>query len=824
MDSLIIRSRLAIAALLALAAVPLHAQAPQTTQTPAPAAPAAPAEPALERPTVGSTLTAETLGFLPTAGNLFDVLETMQADVTADRFYGGGLNTGQPGRAGNFLGSASQTEFRIGDVDVTDPEGSGAPLFVPDLVLWRQLGFTTGLAPIDLNAPGLAVDLTPQAPTAGWSATAEGSFSSPSLVAAPSPARPTTAPAIAEMRDWHRGTAFVTGTPMPGRLGVAAGAAWTSASQQQRGAPSTLDGSVGSAFAHLVFTADPRNEVRVFALAQRARYPAANGPAFSQPGSSTTDVATHVQAAWQRRGQEGVPFRVFGGFTRRERTEPSSTLSAFVVERLRAGPIPNLANTGGSTDSRWSIGARVEPRPRTFMERDHTLEYGVEIDGASARIAPGFSGAIGETVNGAPARWWQYASPATEAHRHATTLAAYVSDHFDLSPRARVDLGLRYDGVHASADGAANGLAWHSLLPRAVLHRDLTGFWNTSLIVGYGRSAYRLPLGVLAYGDPAAPVASVSRWNGTAAGVVVAKVGPGTGGDAAFSRIDPSLARPYTDEVVIGLESRPRPSVKMGLTGIARWERQMLGITNTGVPLASYSVSTVADPGADFGSTSDDRVLPIYNRLPASFGRDQYLLTNPAQAAARSFVLEATGEWTRRNLWVLFGATAGLAQGSAANPGYGPLENDQDQVGALFADPNATTYARGRLFPDRGFTIKLTGIYHFPWNVDLGAIARYQDGQPFSRFVIASNLNQGTEAIRAFANGDSRFTFTGTLDLRLQKRFVVNGHALAAVLDAFNVINLGYEVEEFVVTGPTYRDISAIQPPRAVQLGVRVSF
>ena len=108
--------------------------------------------------------------------------------------------------------------------------------------------------------------------------------------------------------------------------------------------------------------------------------------------------------------------------------------------------------------------------------------------------------------------------------------------------------------------------------------------------------------------------------------------------------------------------------------------------------------------------------------------------------------------------------------------------------------------------------------------MDLGAIARYQDGQPFSRVVIAPDLNQGTEAIRAFADGDSRFTFTGTLDLRLQKRFVVNGHALAAVLDAYNVINLGYEVEEFVVTGPTYRDISAIQPPRAVQVGLRVSF
>ncbi len=822
MEPLITRSRLAIAALLTLAAVAAHAQTAAPAQPPAPAAPAPPS--ALERPAVGSTLTADILRDLPTSGNLFDVLEAMQADVTVDRFYGGGLNAGQPGRAGNFLGSATETEFRVGDVDVTDPEGSGSPLFFPDLFLWQQLGFTTGLAPIDLNAPGLAVSLTPQAPTASWTATVEGSFSSPSLVAAPSPAKPTNAPPIAAMHDWQRGTAVITGTPRPGRLGVAAGAAWTGASQQQRGNPTTLDGSVGSAFAHLVFTVDPQNDVRVFALAQRARYPAESGLVFAQPGSSTTDVSTHAQATWQRHSQDGVPFRVFASFTRRERTPPSPTLSAFVAERLQVGPIPNLAGTGDSTDSRWSLGARVEPRPRTFMGRDHTLEYGVDVDGASARVAPGFTGSISETVDGTPARLWQYASPALEAHRHATTFAAHVSDHFDLSPRARVDLGLRYDGVTASADGAANGIAWHTLLPRAILHKDLTDFWNTSLVVGYGRSAYRLPLGMLAYGDPAAPVASLFRWDGASEGPLVARVGPGTGGDAAFSRIDPSLARPYTDEIVIGLESRPRDSVKMGLTGIARWEKQMLGVTNTGVPISSYAVSGVPDPGADLGSTADDQILPIYNRLPSSFGQDRYLLTNPAQAAARSFALEATGQWTRRNLFVLFGATAGLAQGSAANPGYGPLENDQDLVGALFADPNATTFARGRLFTDRAFTIKLTGIYHFPWEVDLGAIARYQDGQPFSRLVIAPGLNQGAEAVRAFADGDSRFTFTGTLDLRLQKRFVMNGHALAAVLDAYNVINLGYEVEEFVVTGPTFRGISAIQPPRAVQLGVRVSF
>jgi hypothetical protein len=35
---------------------------------------------------------------------------------------------------------------------------------------------------------------------------------------------------------------------------------------------------------------------------------------------------------------------------------------------------------------------------------------------------------------------------------------------------------------------------------------------------------------------------------------------------------------------------------------------------------------------------------------------------------------------------------------------------------------------------------------------------------------------------------------------------------------------MGNEVEERVVTGPGFRDITAIQPPLAVHIGLRLSF
>jgi hypothetical protein len=178
----------------------------------------------------------------------------------------------------------------------------------------------------------------------------------------------------------------------------------------------------------------------------------------------------------------------------------------------------------------------------------------------------------------------------------------------------------------------------------------------------------------------------------------------------------------------------------------------------------------------------------------------------------------------------MFNATASQTDGPATNRGFHVDENDLGGVGELFADPNATSNARGRLFFDRAFTLKISGVFAFPYGVTLGAIARYQDGQPFSRVTVVPGSTtplqpaQGTEFVRAFAAGDARFMYTGTLDLRLQKQFAVGGVVLDLFADGYNVINMGNEVEERVVTGPGFRDITAIQPPLAVHVGMRLSF
>src|SRR5262245_42430136 len=92
-----------------------------------------------ERPPLRSVLEVDMLRDLPASANLFSILESTQPAVSTDRFHTGGLATGEPSRLGAQLASPAQNLFRIGDLNITDPEGSGAPMLFPELQYWQRM-------------------------------------------------------------------------------------------------------------------------------------------------------------------------------------------------------------------------------------------------------------------------------------------------------------------------------------------------------------------------------------------------------------------------------------------------------------------------------------------------------------------------------------------------------------------------------------------------------------------------------------------------------------------------------------------------------------
>jgi hypothetical protein len=376
----------------------------------------------------------------------------------------------------------------------------------------------------------------------------------------------------------------------------------------------------------------------------------------------------------------------------------------------------------------------------------------------------------------------------------------------------------------AAADGAVQGVNWSTWLPRASFRWLVDARHGVGLFGGFARSAHQLPLADLAWGDPASPRADVFRWTGGSTDPTVGasprlfSAGPG-----GIGRIDPDLRRPYSDDLIAGVEVQPLAGVRLQLAGVGKWERRLLGVVNQSSRPPVYSIVPVADSGLDLQSTKT-QVLPVANLvLPTTPYRFDDVLVNMPDLTRRLGV-KLTTEVTAGHFFMLLSGTAYQSEGVAASQGFHGTENDQGLLGDVMLDPNAALYSRGRLFGDRAFTGKLTTVYRFPYGMTLGAIARYQDGQPFARLLVVQGLNQGPELVRAFPNGGSRFTFTGTLDVRAQKEFAVGGRRLAIVVDAYNLTNLSEEVEEQVVTGPAFRTPTAIQPPRTVRVGARLTF
>jgi hypothetical protein len=763
------------------------------------AARAQPPVSAIEQPLLGSSLTAEVLRDLPTGNSVFAVPETIQLETVSDLFTAGGLSVAAAPKIGGYLNSWTQTQYRVGDVTITDPHAGGTPLLLPFLPLWSRVTIATGAMGVDDNASSASIALEPPRPGAAWSHSIDGMLTGSPLVAAAAGS----VPAVDRVNRLVDGTAIVSG-PIAPRLGIVAAASWRRLAHLAAPATSEVTDDAGSAFAHLVFTATPRDEVRALGWLQRTST------------AARVDTGLHLQGTWERHDRANYSWRVFGGYTGRDRSE--SGISTLVIDSLDTDPVSDLVETGAGTARRWVAGSRIAAPANRMLP-----SFGIDLESSEVRIDPTAITRINELVDGGLARVWTYHISSRPDVRQLTTLAAFANEHVT-SGRLTRDAGLRFDAVSGAANEAVRGINWKTLLPRGLLRWQIFNQDDFAAYAGYRRTAYQMPLNVLAIGDPGAPYADVSRPSAASVDPLIARVGPGTRGDAGFTQIDPDLERPTTDELVVALRARPRKGLELGLARVAKRETSLLGYIDSGVPAAEYAVLQVPDPSFVPDSPVGAPQVTALNRPASAYGRDRYLLTNRTGEPATSWAIEATVRATTENLQLLVGLALTEANGPAGAVGFLPTENDQDVIGSMLVDPNAQTRVRGQLFQDRSHIGKIAAAYHFPRRTTVGAIFRYADGQPFTRLVIAPALTQGTTAVRSYANGGSAFTFVGTIDVRVQKAFTLGRADVVAVVDVYNLPNTDNEVIEYVVSGPRFRTPTALQPPRTVLAGVRVTF
>src|SRR6266571_7652502 len=295
-----------------------------------PAASQTPSGP-IERPPLGSTLTVDALGDLPSGGNLFTLLDTVVPEVITDRVDTGGLTTGSAARIGAHGSSWTQAVFRLDGVDITSADGTGAPLLLPGIVAWDHVDVATGLMPIDINAPGLAISLAPRRPTAEWTREIEAVATGPALLAHTALTNP---PPTARLNAAAYGSALISGPITGTRAGIVLAGSWNGSSRYERADPTLVDATVASLFTHIVYAPTARDEARFIGWVQRATSPLENRSVFGQPTASEEDRALHGQAVWERHDPATIGWSVFGAYSVRQQSPDAITQTSIAIDRI----------------------------------------------------------------------------------------------------------------------------------------------------------------------------------------------------------------------------------------------------------------------------------------------------------------------------------------------------------------------------------------------------------------------------------------------------------------------------------------------------------
>ena len=770
---------------------------------------------------------ARALELLPGSRTVWSLLDIAHPFLIVERIDNGGLWSAAPALVAGYGSASSQTTIRLDGLDVTDPQVPGTPLFYPDLNVLQSVTVDSLLRPADSAGPGPVISLVPRRAGDRWTGSADAYITPRGLQSSGGAGD---APPIMRFDSWTDGSVTIGG-PVSPRFGLLGSGRVTRARRLERDDPLVLANDVSTVYAHVFGAPATGHDLRLVTGGYVSTQPYTGRARFDDRDLDERGRAVVLSTGWDH--VRGGGLWSLGGGYQSSVTDPSVSTGAAggMVERLMDGPPLALTSSAYASRHRWDLHTAYSPRVRRWLGRDQTVRVGAHLGGASALSRAAAEPVFAELVNGLPARVWDVRFAGPESRRATVSASGFVQTQTSLAEHVTLNAGLRFDHDRGSARGATSTIRWTNLSPRLSAVWRPAGDDRLSLTAGYARYHHLLSLGYLSAGDPAGPTGLVYRWddrNGDAAHsaselTAVAAVGACCAA-GQFTTIDPDLRRPSTSEFLLGLEHAVG-SWRWRVTGIDRRERNQLGLVNAGLTEADYTVTFLSDPGVDIAGASGVSDLPVYDRVPASFGLDRYVLTNPTDSDGRYQSGEITVDKALSASWQLrFGGLVHWSRSIGVNSGFRANENDHGLLGETFSSPNAGTNARGRPFFDRAYIIKMSGTYLAPGDVRVAVAARYQDGQPFARVVVAEGLNQGAEIIQAYRRGGQRFTYTMTVDARVEKRVTFGRRSVGVVVEAFNLLNRALEVEEDIVTGPLFRTVTAVQPPRAIRFGLRAAF
>ncbi len=788
-------------------------------------------------------LSGSQISDLPSAHNVWSLVENQDLSATVSRIDVGGLWSTIPAYFSGRGGSTwTQTSYSLNGMDVTDPFSKGMPLFYPDFFALHATQSINASAPPYALSPGGHFNLIAKQAESRFHGGISLFFIDKILQSS------NISPELEEegIFESHKfnllidGNFHISGPIIPEKLSFVTSFTSTHISRDIADYEGNDKSSVMSGLLGLKYNFE-HSSIDFLWTGQIVSHPT-YGAHRRVPEITTSDRRDHYnifQTIWRKNIQNRhflkAGLSIAQGHINSDfQPESGPQYGEEIFRKILSG---TAASAVKSTRNLWTLQIQGNSFLSTHRKIQHRFQYGLQLQYASASSSEKIKDDLHLHFFGeSPLEVVKFNTP-IDHKETGLHFNVYFQDSITLADFLSAYFGLHLSGSRGwipknSESRETNGINWWNISPRLGLMVPLTSSKKSAIQLSAGRYYFTLPLEYLTYGNPGSLGGMVYDWNDRnqdgwyqegESGELLRRIGP------RFAEIDPDLKRPYTNELTISLETVFGSSWHFSFGLFTRETKNLIAAVNTGVPFSAYRPVTIEDSGDDrIPGNHDDLTFTVYDQQKTTLGQDFFLLTSTEDKdritnyyGADITLVKYFGE----KLTFFFSLTATNANGTA-NPGNTHQENDEGVVGDLYSDPNTLINARGRVAFDRAYTGRIGVSYLAPFDIRLGCIIKYYDGQPFARKLIVPDLTQGPFYIQANPRGLSRYEYNRTVDIRLEKIFHLQKGKLRVILDGFNILNRALATEENEWTSPEYplRYATEIQSPRVFRLGLAYEF
>jgi len=453
------------------------------------------------------------------------------------------------------------------------------------------------------------------------------------------------------------------------------------------------------------------------------------------------------------------------------------------------------------------------------------------------------------------------------------THAIYLQDNYTIN-RLTMNLGVRWDRQTDEAlpttvaanplfpdlmpaidfPGLDSGVVWNDISPRIGATYDITGEGRS-----IAKTSYAEYYGQLNPGGFASNLVSISQvnirypWqdlNGDAT-VQANEVNTNTtflNKSSAFDpanptnfrspgTVDPNIKNDRTREFIVGFQQELRRNLGVEVNYVWRKYDRFQWTDRTNWGPQNFQEFTFNPPA---NCTSRCEPVTYFRPIAGQTQPSPFVYTNQPDrwrdynGVELSMMKRYSDRWLANVSFALNNAIDHW--GSAA--AYEDPTNIVNWNGADYA-PQSTGSGIDNIYTNAKWLFKASGLYTFPWEINLGANMQYRQGYPFPQSVSITNRGGGVDDVNVLLDplGETRLPNLFLLDMKVEKAFAFGASMrLIPSIDVFNLGNANtvlsqrrnqytFNATSGVGSTPTNANlVSSIVSPRVIRFGVRMTW